>query len=145
MYILCLVVYTLGALGGSGYLTLFSYGVVILFTSLSPSPSSSILVLKLNLMIGYEYLHLYLSSTDRNSQGTSIPGSSQLALIGISNSIGFGVYIWDEWADSQGRISEGRTDRKCHGNILPTGSILVACSACCQELSGPPAHIWDYL
>ena len=41
--------------------------------------------------VGCKHLHLYLSASSRTSQGTAIPGSSQLALLGISNS------VWDWW------------------------------------------------
>ena len=56
---LCLVIESLGALGGliSGYFS--SCEVAIPFRSFSPSLSFSLRVPSISLMIGCEYLHLY--------------------------------------------------------------------------------------
>jgi hypothetical protein len=45
-------------------------------------------------MVDCEYLHLYWLDAGRTSQGTDIPGSSQQALLGITNRWRFSVCIW---------------------------------------------------
>jgi hypothetical protein len=41
-------------------------------------------------MVGWEYPHLYWSGSDKASQETTISGSWQQALLGISNK----VWVW---------------------------------------------------
>jgi hypothetical protein len=57
-------------------------------SSFSPSPSSSTGVHGLSPMVDCEYLCLYWSGAGRTSQGTTILGSCQQVLLGISNSVG---------------------------------------------------------
>jgi hypothetical protein len=63
----------------------FFYGVATPFSSFSISPNSSIGVPGLSPVVGCKYLHLCWSGACRISQGTSIPGSCQPALLSISN------------------------------------------------------------
>lgn len=86
MYIFWLVFQSLGYLDGPISLYCFSsYEVAIPFVSFSSSPNSSIWVLGLSLTVGCEYVHLYQLDAGRASQGTSILGFCQQALLGISN------------------------------------------------------------
>ena len=58
-------------------------------------PNSSNEVPMLSPMVGCNHLYLYWSDSGRASLGTTIPGSHQQALHGISNSVGFGICRWD--------------------------------------------------
>jgi hypothetical protein len=67
-----------GSSGGSGCLILLFF------------PNSSIGVPMLSPRVGFKHQHLYWSGTGRASQGTTVPGSCQQALPGISNN----VWVW---------------------------------------------------
>ena len=67
-----------------------SYGVANPFRSFSPSPNPSIGVTVLSPMVDCKHPHMYWSGSGRSSQETSISGSCQEALRGISNS----VWVW---------------------------------------------------
>ena len=51
--------------------------------------NSSTGIPRLSPMVGYKYLHLCWSGAGRTSQETTISGSCQQVLLGISNSVGF--------------------------------------------------------
>lgn len=79
--------------GGRGLVVWYccsSYEVANSFSSFSLCPNFSIGVPALSQMFSSVQSHLYWSGSGRDSQRTSIPGSSQQALFGIGNS----VWVW---------------------------------------------------
>jgi hypothetical protein len=118
MYTLWLVFWSLGAMGLLvGSYCYSSYGAANPLSSFSPSPNSSIGIPLLNPMVDCEHPHLFWSGTDRAFQGTSIPGSCQEALLGISIVSGFGGCIWDGslgGAVSLGSLSFSLYATRCH-------------------------------
>jgi hypothetical protein len=80
--------------GGVGWYCSF-YGVANPFSSFSTCLNASIGGPMLSPMVGGLHSHLYWSGSSRASQGMTIPGSCQQALLGTSNSVWFGIWIWD--------------------------------------------------
>ena len=80
----------MGALGDPIVRYCSSYEVANSFSSYSPCPNFSIGVPTLSPMFESVHLHLYWSGSGRASQGTTILGSCQQALLGISNN----VWVW---------------------------------------------------